>query len=655
MNGSRGSRGHWLLKILAIVVGVLTFGVQSAQLRTSLSQNAFNQGIVSFTLINTDTNQAVPDFDPIQDGTVINLYQFPTRNLSIRANSNPQNVGSVRFVLNSSYSTVENVEPYALFGDNAGNYNPGLTIGRHVLTATPYENPWANGPEGTSLTLNFTVIDQPPSPTPTPTPTPTPAPTPTPTPTPIPGDSVTSLSLINADNDQVVAGFESLHDGAVLDLSSLPSRNLNIRANSNPSTVGSVRFEFNASPSIENVAPYALCGDFSGDYRPCGFTAGSYSLRATPFSGSDAVGSAGNSLTITFSVIDAAPTPTPTPSPTPSPAMVFPGADWQVASPEQLGVNSSRLEEAFSYLSQYLDVSSTAVIRNGYLIRISPGIDTRFSTFSVTKSFTSTVLGLIVDDGKASLDTLAKDSLPSMAAQYPQVNLRHFTTMTSGYDAVGESYEPPDGSSTPFSPTTPLFSPGSQYAYFDDAMNQFGHALTRIGQESIHSLFRRRVGDRIGMTNWDWPVLGYVDGYVIDDGSGNQGGINISARQLARLGHLFLNRGNWNGQQILSASWVDQATSNQVPVSIPHSGIRAHLDGRGVYGYNWWVNGIQADGSRIWPSAPLRTFSAWGLNQNRIWVIPEWNMVIVRLGSWGDIPNSVWDGFFARLSPGVSQ
>ncbi len=334
--------------------------------------------------------------------------------------------------------------------------------------------------------------------------------------------------------------------------------------------------------------------------------------------------------------------------------MTFPGANWETRSPGDLGVDSAKLEAAFSYLSQHVDTSTTAVIRNGYLIRSSSGIDTRFSAFSVTKSFTSTVLGLLIDDGKASLNTLAMDHVPVMANLYPTVNLRHFTTMTSGYDAPGESYDPPDGSINPFVPGTPLFTPpGSQYAYFDDAMNQFGHVLTRIAQESVYDLFKRRIADPIGMTNWQWAMSAVLDGYYVYDTSGNQTGITISPRELARFGHLFLNRGNWNGNQLLSTGWVDQATAVQVPASTPHSGIRPAFDGRGVYGFNWWVNGVKPNGERKWPSAPLKTFSAWGVEENRIWVVPEWGIVIVRVANSGDVSDTVWDGFFARLKDAV--
>ena len=86
--------------------------------------------------------------------------------------------------------------------------------------------------------------------------------------------------------------------------------------------------------------------------------------------------------------------------------------------------------------------------------------------------------------------------------------------------------------------------------------------------------------------------------------------------------------------------------------------------GRGVYGFNWWVNGLKADGQRNWPGVPLGTYSASGYNNNDMFVIPEWNMVIVRLGlDQRDlkITNAIYATFLQKVgdalvdTPGASQ
>jgi hypothetical protein len=112
--------------------------------------------------------------------------------------------------------------------------------------------------------------------------------------------------LINADTDQPIAGHDPLRNGTTLNFSTLPTRNLNIRANTSPTTVGSVRFALdgNANFRTESAAPYALAADDNGDYFPWTPTVGLHTLKLTPYSKSGASGTAGASLTITFNVTD---------------------------------------------------------------------------------------------------------------------------------------------------------------------------------------------------------------------------------------------------------------------------------------------------------------------------------------------------------------
>jgi hypothetical protein len=114
---------------------------------------------------------------------------------------------------------------------------------------------------------------------------------------------VTGFTLINADTD---ADIGPLGNGATINLATLPTRNLNVRANTSPATVGSVRFGYdgNATYGTENGAPYALAGDTSGNYNAWRPAVGSHSLSATPYALSNAGGAAGASKTISFTVID---------------------------------------------------------------------------------------------------------------------------------------------------------------------------------------------------------------------------------------------------------------------------------------------------------------------------------------------------------------
>jgi len=115
--------------------------------------------VVNFTLYNSETNQAIPGFNPLTDGAVINLADVGDK-LNITANTSPATVGSVEFKLNGSQYAVENVLPYALQGDSNGDFDdwsPG--VGTYTLTATPYSGSNEGGTQGTPLTITFEVID----------------------------------------------------------------------------------------------------------------------------------------------------------------------------------------------------------------------------------------------------------------------------------------------------------------------------------------------------------------------------------------------------------------------------------------------------------------------------------------------------------------
>jgi hypothetical protein len=125
------------------------------------------------------------------------------------------------------------------------------------------------------------------------------------TPTSPPGPAaVTSFSLINADTNQPLAGFNPSAEGATIKLSQLPTRRLNIQANLDSGVVGSVRFDLNGvwQYRLENEAPYTLAGDWNGDYYPWVPNVGAYRVVASPFHQTDAKGTPGTALTLRFNV-----------------------------------------------------------------------------------------------------------------------------------------------------------------------------------------------------------------------------------------------------------------------------------------------------------------------------------------------------------------
>ena len=342
--------------------------------------------------------------------------------------------------------------------------------------------------------------------------------------------------------------------------------------------------------------------------------------------------------------------------------MAFPGTSWAERSPKSQGVDAESLQAALRHLEGFSGedgVRETVVIRNGYVIYRGDRADTSHGTWSVSKSIASTALGLLVEDGKAALDARASTVEPILEGRYADVTLRHFATMTSGYNADGPNRwgEPSaDWSVTPYDVSAPLFEPGTAFAYWDEAMIVFGRVLTRLAGEELYDLVDRRIMAPIGVRDWSWWAEDSLDGTAVNYGAT---GVALSPLDLARFGHLFLNEGNWAGEQLLDSAWVRQAMRAQVPASLALADTdRQDLDGRGLYGFNWWTNGVNAGGERSMPDAPPGLYYASGFNNNMCFVIPEWDMVVVRMGEDGNPPEGkipAYNGFFRELAKAVRR
>jgi CubicO group peptidase (beta-lactamase class C family) len=310
------------------------------------------------------------------------------------------------------------------------------------------------------------------------------------------------------------------------------------------------------------------------------------------------------------------------------------------------------LQSAIDYLKGHCKsdgVRELIIIKDGKTIHEGNNTARVHNIWSCSKSFTSTALGLLISEGKCSLDTLAADIDPNLRALYPNATLRDFTTMTSGFSAKGRSRwdnENSDWSLTPYEPETPHFAPGSAYAYWDEAQMTLGRLLTRVAKQNLRDYLDERVFQPIGMGEVEWLHEGEIDEIPICNGCTN---VKLNAKQLAMFGQLFLNKGQWKGKQIIPSEWIEQATGNQVPVDLPVGDTdRRNVRGSGAYGFNWWVNG----GENRMPDLPPKTFYASGLHHNVLFVIPEWNMVVVRMGTDGNPPfgkHNVWNYFLKKV------
>ena len=264
---------------------------------------------------------------------------------------------------------------------------------------------------------------------------------------------------------------------------------------------------------------------------------------------------------------------------------------------------------------------SGVIIKNGYLISTWGDPVGRTTWASAGKPVFSTLLFFAAQEGKLAIDQKADTFMPELLGKDEKITFHHLANMTSGYTR-GEW-------------------PGQAFAYNDYAIKLYHNILfDRVFTESDPNRVILKK-DRLGL-------LQFQDGDIFEQEKRYGWVVHTSPRDFARIGWFWLNKGNWNGQQLLSRQFFDRYLNNQVPASLPRSkrpardylGIGSYgavsgnqtRFGPGNYGMNWWLN----TGKRIWPSLPEDTFQANGRwNQQTVTVIPSMALVIAGVGEFG--------------------
>lgn len=335
-----------------------------------------------------------------------------------------------------------------------------------------------------------------------------------------------------------------------------------------------------------------------------------------------------------------------------SPQSVFPNKEWEPATPESQGVDSVRLNEALRLLETRSGpdgISQTMVIRHGRVIWKGPHTGSWHNIFSCTKSLLSMCAGLLIDDGICALDTRLSDFVPEIEKLYPETTVRLCLSLTTGYNAQDSTY--------PFTPAPPLFRDGAAFHYFNDGPNLLTLALARAAGEPLDILFKCRIADPLGIDErWLWGDFGQIGGLRINNGAGGLfKGVHTTAENIARVGLLLLNKGRWNSASLLSEDWIAQSSRSQsaadLPVYDPEDWYKIIC---GAYGFGFWVNGIRPDGHRLWQTAPAGAFAMQGKYSNSCFIIPEWDMVFVRLGTDG-LRTGAYHHFFSRLNASLLE
>jgi hypothetical protein len=294
-------------------------------------------------------------------------------------------------------------------GANTGSFKPTTAeIGARLRVTVTSSNKNGSAVATSPATAAIVPLSTPaPGTSTTTTTTPTPSTTTTTTTTttlPTSGPTVTSLTLVNADTD---ADIRTLASGDTLDLASLPTRNLNVRANVSTKTL-SVRFAYDAFANFrtESAAPFALAGDLAGNYYAWIPGIGSHTIAATPFDAVSAGGTAGPVKSATFTVTDSSGGSGSITLPSSGGSVIFPG-DFETGSFSQWPTVQC---------ANYGTASSTEFTRgNAYVVSDLVGQGTRAARFDLPAAANKSACEI----GKGAAHPIGSDDYYSLAVRLP--------------------------------------------------------------------------------------------------------------------------------------------------------------------------------------------------------------------------------------------
>jgi CubicO group peptidase (beta-lactamase class C family) len=259
------------------------------------------------------------------------------------------------------------------------------------------------------------------------------------------------------------------------------------------------------------------------------------------------------------------------------------------STPEEQGVSSQALLKFVQAAEEKIDAPhSFMLVRHGHVVAegwwAPYAADVPHELFSLSKSFTSTAVGLAVSDGKLSLDDPVLKFFPDTAPADPSKNLRSMRVRDLLRMCTGQRDE--DLKSFPFHSQLDLArvflelpvpdKPGTHFVYNTAATYMLSAIVQKVTGQTVLDFLRPRLFEPLGISRPTWKASAQGVSF---------GGFGLSIRteDIARFGQLFLQRGQWRGRQLVPAGWVDAATSLQTS-----NGSDPASDWDQGYGYQFW-------------------------------------------------------------------
>ncbi|MCG8415598.1 MAG: beta-lactamase family protein, partial [Pseudomonadales bacterium] len=304
---------------------------------------------------------------------------------------------------------------------------------------------------------------------------------------------------------------------------------------------------------------------------------------------------------------------------------------WKTAAPAQVGVSSQLLDLVTSQLNDgtYTGIDSVLAIKCGFLI-----YEQYFNGYhsnavhdlrSTTKSITSGLVGIAIDKG--FIESVDLKVAPFLAA-YPrvetwtetqqQMTIEDLLTMRSGQYCNDSDTGSPGNEQFMYSrynwvqfftEIPPLHPPGTFYSYCTAGVVALGGVLDSATGLRTDFFAQRYLFDDLQISNYYWE---YMPSGHVDTG----GHMHMTPRDMARFGQLYLQRGRWGTQQLISQEWIDRTNGQQVV-----------LNEDWYYGYLWRERTFEIT------DVPVTYFYTQGNGGQFIYVVPALDMIIVFTGS----------------------
>jgi CubicO group peptidase (beta-lactamase class C family) len=316
----------------------------------------------------------------------------------------------------------------------------------------------------------------------------------------------------------------------------------------------------------------------------------------------------------------------------------YPGDEWSTASPTEAGIDQVVLDE-LAARAQASGSNCLLVSRGGRLVQewywAGTDADSKQEVWSASKSFTSTFIGMAVDDGDLALGDRAAEHIPEWQGTASEaVTVEDLLSNDSGrhYDLRTDYVEMAAQAADKTAFAVGLGQdapPGEVWVYNNSAIQTLEAVFESATGEDMSDYATQRLFGPLGMerTSLERDQAGNPLAFM---------GIQSTCRDMARFGYLMLRDGTWDGQQIVSADWVQRATDSSQQLNAG-------------YGWLWWVNDFgpqQGDEMAVGagtarragmpgnlvPGAPQDMFFAQGLGGQIVAVDPGTETVVVRLG-----------------------